>query len=67
MYGSKLAHEFWKASVDAIDLIEEIVDEHSIDSVQAEPNIDGTTHTPFTQVSISSHVSKISRTQLSPS
>ena len=31
MYGSKLAHEFWKASVDAIDLIEEIVDEHSID------------------------------------
>ena len=31
MYGSKLAHEFWKASVDAIDLIEEIVNEHSID------------------------------------
>ena len=31
MYGSKLAHEFWKASVDAIDLIEEIIDEHSID------------------------------------
>ena len=31
IYGSKLAHEFWKASVDAIDLIEEIVDEHSID------------------------------------
>ena len=31
MYGSKLAHEFWNASVDAIDLIEEIVDEHSID------------------------------------
>ena len=31
MYGPKLAHEFWKASVDAIDLIEEIVDEHSID------------------------------------
>ena len=31
MYGSKLAYEFWKASVDAIDLIEEIVDEHSID------------------------------------
>ena len=31
MYGSKLAHEFWKASVDAIDLIDEIVNEHSID------------------------------------
>ncbi len=31
MYGSKLAHEFWEASVNAIDLIEEIVAEHSID------------------------------------
>ena len=31
MYGSKLAHEFWKASVDAIDLIDEIVEEYSID------------------------------------
>ena len=31
MYGSKLADEFCKASLDAIDLIEEIVDEHSID------------------------------------
>ena len=31
MYGPKLAHEFWEASVNAIDLIEEIVNEHSID------------------------------------
>ena len=31
MYGAKLAHEFWKISVDAIDLIDEIVNEHSID------------------------------------
>ena len=31
MYGSKLAHEFWNASVDAINLIDEIVKEHSID------------------------------------
>ena len=27
MYGSELAHEFWQASVDAIDLIDEIVNE----------------------------------------
>ena len=31
IYGAKLAHEFWKISVDAIDLIDEIVTEHSID------------------------------------
>ena len=31
IYGEKLAHEFWKISVDAIDLIDEIVNEHSID------------------------------------
>ena len=31
IYGGKLAHEFWKISVDAIDLIDEIVTEHSID------------------------------------
>jgi len=31
IYGEKLAHEFWKISVDAIDLIDEIVTEHSID------------------------------------
>ena len=31
IYGKKLAHEFWKISVDAIDLIDEIVTEHSID------------------------------------
>ena len=31
IYGGKLAHEFWKISVDAIDLIDEIVNEHSID------------------------------------
>ena len=31
MYGSELAHEFWNSSVDAIDLIDAIVNEHSID------------------------------------
>ena len=31
IYGEKLAHEFWKISVDAIDLIDEIVADHSID------------------------------------
>ena len=31
IYGAELAHEFWKTSVDAIDLIDEIVNEHSID------------------------------------
>ena len=31
IYGEKLAHEFWKISVDAIDLIDEIVTELSID------------------------------------
>ena len=31
IYGGKLAHEFWKISVDEIDLIDEIVTEHSID------------------------------------
>ena len=31
IYGGKLAKELWKNSVDAIDLIDEIVTEHSID------------------------------------
>ena len=31
IYGSELAHEFWRASLDAIDLIDEIVEEYSID------------------------------------
>ena len=31
MYGSELAHEFWNSSVDAIDLIDAIVNEYSID------------------------------------
>ena len=31
MYGSELSHEFWNSSVDAIDLIDAIVNEHSID------------------------------------
>jgi glycine/D-amino acid oxidase-like deaminating enzyme len=30
-YGMEYAREFWKASVEAIDLLEEIIDEHKID------------------------------------